>query len=320
MKIYIMKVSSLILAALLTCQPGFAAEPLSNGVETAQWTGALKNVLGFFNRNAWDARSGSYASEISEVGTKTSENRDIVALGRMIYANAVAPGELQDLSRARLSAQFLLSNMMGRDSLGIYFKSVVSDSGAEVSSGRSYTFSFEQSYPITGLVALYAADSQNNSNLLPIIREAAQSYWNRFHDTVNGGLFYYYNFDKRDHSNDQGQSHKSYQSTIYPISSFLFALYRADPENRVIYAQWISELLQIATDRIVQFENGEPTGWLLERFTPNFNIDESYTMTEAGHISQLSWVLGVAVKEGLITHPSQRARYLGIAGNLFRNL
>jgi mannose/cellobiose epimerase-like protein (N-acyl-D-glucosamine 2-epimerase family) len=228
----------------------------------------------------------------------------------MIYATSKAPEGAQDLKRARRSANFIMANMMARDSRGIYFKSAVNSHGIEVPSGRSYTFSFEQSYPIAGLLALYSADPTANADLLPIAREAAQSYWNRFWDPKFGGLFYYYNFVKIDNSNDQGLIHKSYQSNIYPISSFLFALRKADPQNEILYNDWINNLLQFALDHIVQYQNQRPTGWLLERLNPDFSVDESYKMTEAGHVTQLAWVLGVAVRDGIVTDPTLKAACL----------
>jgi hypothetical protein len=231
----------------------------------------------------------------------------------MVYANAKAPKNLQDLNRAREVTNFILNNMMARDEHGIYFLSAVDSNGKELSVGRHFTFSFEQSYPIAALLALYTADTKNNADLLPVIRAASQGYWNRFHDAEFGGLFYYYNFDKKNHSNDQGEIHKSYQSTIYPLSSFLFSLREADKKNKALYDQWIGDLLDISLKHIVEFSNDLPTGWLIERFSSDFKTDESYKMTEAGHITQLAWVLGVAVRNNIITIPTKRNQYLMIS-------
>ncbi|MBI4404789.1 MAG: hypothetical protein HY537_11540 [Deltaproteobacteria bacterium] len=277
--------------------------------DQAKWERAVKNVLDFFDDHAWD--SHSYASELDEKGNLTSDVRQIVALARMIYANAKAPKQHQNLHRARQTAEFLLRNMLTKDEVGILFRSSVNAKG-EAPTGmdaRSYVFIFEQAYPIAGLVALYSADPKANADLLSTIRHAAESFWNRFWDSTHGGLFYYYNLSKKDHSNDQGQVHKSYQSTIYPISSFLLALRNADVEVRSRYDHWINKLLDVAMAQLIEKEDGQMTGWLRERTLPDFSIDPSYVMSEAGHITQLSWVMGEAVKQQIVKEPAKRALY-----------
>jgi mannose/cellobiose epimerase-like protein (N-acyl-D-glucosamine 2-epimerase family) len=302
-----------ILGALLIAQTGVASAASWN--DEALWAGAVGQNLEFFDRHAWDEASGSYASDLDVAGKRTSENRYPVALGRMVYANAKAPGALRNLKRARASADFLIRNMIGRDQHGVFFKSSVDAQGKEVPSGRSYFFSFEQSYPIAGLIALYEEDRAGNADLLPLIREAARSYWSRFHDPVSGGLFYYSNFAKQDHSNDSGETHKSYQSTVYPVSSFLLALREVDAENRALYDSWIREALGTALDHLVEVSGGARTGWLRERFAADWAVDEGYKMTEAGHITQLAWVLGVAAERGIVSG-AEKARYLSTAKDL----
>jgi mannose/cellobiose epimerase-like protein (N-acyl-D-glucosamine 2-epimerase family) len=249
------------------------------------WKSAVENNLHFFNEHAWEETSKSYASEIDVTGHQTSDTRDIVALARMIYANVKAPKSVRNLNHAHEVASFLINKMMTKDELGIYFKSAVDVHGnLPQNSDRQYTFIFEQAYAISGLTALYSEDSINSSFLLPIIRAATQGFFNRFWDNKNGGFFYYYNYALSDHSNSQGLIHKSYQSTIYPISSFLFELREADSEHRATYDQKINELLEIATTHIVEKENGIPTGWLNERMFENFSLDETSGETHLNFI------------------------------------
>lgn len=262
------------------------------------WKGAISNTINFFNRFAWDSNSGTYASEINRDGSHINENRDIVALSRMIYANSRAPVEFRDLDKAKRIANFIVSHMMDSDELGLYFRSTVNQNGVSVNIDRNYTFNFEQAYGISGLVALYSVDPENNQLLLPIIQKASNSFWRRFYDPIHGGLYYYYNFKNKNHTNDQGMTHKSYQSNIYPISSFLFDLMDIDAKNSDLYKGWIQHLLNVATTHIIEIKDSNPTGWLVERFNEDWTVDQTYKMTEAGHITQLSWVMNFAEKRG----------------------
>jgi mannose/cellobiose epimerase-like protein (N-acyl-D-glucosamine 2-epimerase family) len=306
-------------AAVVLLASTAQAAPAPSWKSESFWRGAVVANLDFFRTHAWDETSGSYASELDVAGRRHNENRDVVALSRMIYADATAPGGRRDLVRARRVADFLLKNMAARDSRGLYFKSVVDGQGAEVASGRGYVFIFEEAYPIAGLTALYAADPVANADLLPILREAARAFWNRFHDPIHGGLFYYSNLARGDATNDQGLVHKSYQSTVYPVSSFLLALRKADPRQARLYDSWIRELLTTAVTRLVERKAGRPTGWLVERTDAAFVPDETYRMTEAGHITQLAWVLGVAVEQGIVA-TGDREAYLDLSRTLLAKL
>ncbi len=308
----------LALAALMTTN-ALASPDSKDPYERALWKDAVRNNLEFFDRNAWDEASGSYATDLDRQGRQTSDQRASVALGRMVYANALAPDELRDLPRARRAAAFILNHMTVRDGHGVRFLFSVDPQG-KTKEDRPFTFVFEQSYPIAGLIALYQADPES-ANLLPTIREAARSFWSRFHDPAQGGLFYYYNTVSGNHADDQGQEHKSYQSTVYPVSSFLLALREADPANRAAYDAWIRELLAVATRHIVERDSsGKATGWLRERFSTDFAVDESYKMTEAGHITQLAWVLDVAADKGIFADPAQAANARADAIDLLRAL
>lgn len=232
----------------------------------------------------------------------------------MIYADAQAPEGLRDLTRARRNADFVIRHMVGRDRHGIYFKPAVDGQGREVPVGRGYVFSFEQAYPLAGLIGLVEADKKANSDLLPFIRRAAQDFWTRFHDPTHAGLFYYYNLRSQDHRNDAGAVHKSYQSMIYPVSSFLFALRNLDHSYRPIYDWRIRELLDLTVENLVERRTGGfPTGWLRERLNSDFSADESYQMCETGHITQLSWVLIHAVDLGIAREPGRVHRYMETA-------
>ncbi len=302
--------------ALCASSTSLRAEQPRGWNDKAFWSGAVENVLNFFNIHAWDEASGSHASEVNVAGELLNDNRDIVAIGRMVYGNAKAPAACRDLLNARRSADFIVQKMMARDEHGIYFRSVVNARGESPEGLRPYTFIFEQAYPITGLVALYSVDPEANADLLPIIREAANSFWKRFSDSERGGLFYYYNFARQDHSNDQGQIHKSYQATIYPVSSFLLSLRKADPENAAKYDEWIRSLLDVALKHVVQWSFGKPTGWLVERMSADFVPDESYLMTEAGHITQLAWVLGLCAYNGVAKDTRAQEHYLETSAEL----
>ena len=285
--------------------------------EKAQWEDAVRNNLDFFNRYAWDEASGSYASEVGERGNLVSDVREIVPLSRLIYANSNAPEAYRDLRKARASADFVIRHMLATDEIGFWFRSAVGKDGTIPSAAsRPYLFIFEEAYGISGLTALYSADPAHNADLLPIIRKAAKSFWGHFSDPKGGGLFYYYNVERRDHTNDHGETHKSYQSTIYPISSFLLALRNADTANRALYDGWINELLNIAISHIVEHGGRRITGWLYERFNKDFSVDETYTMSEAGHITQLAWVLGEAVKQGIVKDRDLAKVYQSTASTL----
>jgi mannose/cellobiose epimerase-like protein (N-acyl-D-glucosamine 2-epimerase family) len=279
----------------------------------------VRSNLDFFDRYAWDEASGSYASELDQDGALASPNRDIVALSRLVYAKSQSPAGSRDLGRARRAQDFILQKMTTRDRHGLLFRSAV-DAGGVPQGDRPYVFSFEQSYPVAGLVALYTADRAANRELLPVLRDAAQSYWRRFHDDEHGGLFYYWNSARQDHANDQGLAHQSYQSTVYPVSSFMLALRDADPENRATYDGWIRELLQVAIDRLVETRDGQLTGWLRERFVAAAGaplaLDDTYRMTEAGHVTQLAWVLRIAAERGIAPDGTTAARYLAVSRTL----
>lgn len=284
------------------------------------WNGAIENVLNFFNHSAWDEASGSYASEISENGTPLSDIRHAVSIGRMIYANARAPLNYRDLERARRIADFLRAYMVEHDRYGVRFLPSVHASGEPSLQGRSFVSIFEQVYPIAGLVALYDADPLSNADLKPFIREAVQSFWRRFEDREEGGLYHDYNFVRDDHSNDQGEVKKSYQSTVYPLSSFLLALWESIPDSRKDLEPRIHHLLDLVTQHVVQRKDGRVTGWLNERFARNFAVDQAYQVNESGHLTQVAWVLLRSLSLGLVKDPGKRTEYRNIARTILNKL
>jgi hypothetical protein len=105
------------------------------------WEGAVKNVLDFF-QSKFDRQSGSYPSEIDANGNLTSDAREPVPLGRLIYANAQGPSQLRNLNLARANADFLVKNLMAKDDIGIWFRSAVDAKGApKTSAALTFLFS-----------------------------------------------------------------------------------------------------------------------------------------------------------------------------------
>lgn len=252
-----------------------------NWRDASLWERLRKHSLDFFDRHAWDESSGSYASEIGADGSRLSDTRHLIALSRMIYGTAHG-GRVE---RAQKTAAFLLDKMVKVDQDGPYFLPAL-DPAARGEQLPDVLVVNEQAYGLCGLVALYAVTK--NADLGVQIERLYKAFLARFHDPKDGAFF-----EKWDRTTRKSLPHKSYNSVVYPATSFLMALDEVRPDLGV------RPILQDLGRRVVDHLIDRRTGWLVEQFdakwTPQWDgtwqkVDEG-TVSIAGHNLQAAWLL-----------------------------
>ncbi|NUM35410.1 MAG: AGE family epimerase/isomerase [Candidatus Brocadiae bacterium] len=276
---------SIIIVFLLLCIAVQAEEYFWK--DETLWKQSKKHSIEFMEKYAWDEESGSYASEILFDGTKKSEIRHLIALSRMIYGLSnsleISPSYLV---KAQKSANFLIKKMMRQDAIGPYFLSSVYPDGS-TNADPDLLIVNEQAYGFCGLVALY--EKTKEPYLLHTIRVAYRAFYKRFHDSQYGGFF-----DAFSLSTSKPIEKKSYNSTVYVATSFLFALSQSDVEYKKEYESTLLELGEI----ILQHFLDQDTGWIIENFDRQWKADwrdwqkqGEYTIGVVGHNFQAAWLL-----------------------------
>jgi len=280
------------------------------------WKSSIVHSIEFFNRNAYDPVTGSYASEIAIDGQRKSETRHLIATSRMAYGLAYGyalTGNADDLRRSREVVRFLLTKMVRRDSAGRpYFLNAVDPTGTPVSPQTKLVVN-EQAYGLNGLVALATVtpDMREKAELLSRIRELYQAFVFRFHDgsTTGKGGFY----DGFDLNTGRAITTKSYNSTVYVATSFLLELAQLD--RQVAYLNPLTEIGDaVATD----FPDPH-TGWIVENFTSDWRPDwrgwqkqPEGTIGIVGHNFQAAWLL-LRLSEEPWIGAGRQARYRAVA-------
>ncbi len=282
-------------------------------------------TIDFFNRHAWAPQLGSrhnvYFSNLGRNGSILNRDIEVVAFSRMIYSNIYGSG---NFDRAKLAADFLVSHMLDKKHLYFLPKISIDENDQVVDFERKGTmFIFHQSYPIGALSALLDAGYEEVAGLplAGLLAELFKSFEQRFRG-FEGAYQYYWNFDHNDNRNWDGVEHISYQSVIYPISSFMLILRKnASSELKKMLDTRIASLINFANDRMIERDAmGLIKGTLAERFVRDpadssiWIVDEGYVRSESGHVAQLSWLLSTLSKND---SQNEKPDYLSLAKNLF---
>mgnify|MGYP001545199951 CR=1 FL=1 len=242
------------------------------------WQERMAHTMAFF-APYWDESSGSFPSEINFDGTQKSETRHLIATSRMIYGLA----HTDNIEKARLQAKFMTEQMMRSDNFGPYFLSSVVP-GEETETPSELVVN-KQAYGLNGLVALY--QKTGDQMVLNLIYQVFETFMERFHDEEMGGFF-----DKFNMETGAPIKTKSYNSTVYVATSFLFDLYEATEDE-----QFGRLLVELATLVARHFPDSE-TGFIIENFDSEWNPQwrewqkqPEGTIGISGHNFQAAWLL-----------------------------
>lgn len=242
-----------------------------------------QNSIDFYLEHAFDPERKTFYSDLDRNGNRLSNKTHLVALSRLIYGLAKASVyNEQYLPKAEMAAKFLLDSMLKQDQYGPYFASTyIPDTGAIAPTTLGI---WEQSYGFCGLVELYRFTK--DASLLEDIHMLFEGYKKRFKDELGEGCFDTYSLE-----NKNEESTKSYQSTIYPLSSFLINLWEVDEANRASYEPWITEHLILAKEKIWN----PKSKWVNVNFNNNWERcngqDTLCFEVSPGHNFQLAWLL-----------------------------
>lgn len=293
------------------CSTGYASEKYA---QESFWLSIADHSADFFNLHAYSEQEGVYYSEVDSEGQVVNGKIHLIALSRMIYAQAyLAEQGLADIRRAESAASFLLSRMVKEDEFGPYFVSQVqlnenADILADKDQNQIDLVVNEQAYGLSGLVELYRVSGDRK--LLKKIRNFYQAFVRRFHDSQSGGFFDRYSSSKETsdtgrptHSHSHTHSHthrhvqsqtKSYNSTVYVATSFLISLMEADPGRKRQYQDKLSELVHLAAKHFPDKE----TGWIIENFDRHWvpqwrgwQQQGPHSIGIVGHNLQYAWLL-----------------------------
>lgn len=269
------------------------------------WDASQAHSNNFYIKNAWNAESGSFASEISSEGKVLSEKRHLIASSRMIYGLAhSAQIDPTYLGFAEREAQFLLQKMTDQDQDGIYFKSIVDAKGNSLTSDDTLIVN-AQAYGLNGLVALYKVTK--NPELLQKIEVIYDDFYHRFHDPVNMGFF-----DGYDRKARQAVKTKSFNSTVYVATSFLFELAQLPTSRQEQYVKTATELADIVATNFIDSK----TNWIIENFSSDWKpewrdwqVQGDSTIGITGHNYQAAWLLMRATEFSQVTK-EKKTQYL----------
>lgn len=232
----------------------------------------MTSLIGFFNANAFNSRSGAYYSEIDNRGEVVSDKVYTVALSRMIYGLAYSsPTNPENLLKAQAAAQFQLNHMLGKDEHGSYFLSWVnvpnnnSLNSNDVTKDESQQLDvWQQAYGLNGLVELYR--QTKNEQLLFTIRKLHKAFVKRFRDPINLGFVGAYEIGR-----GQASQSKSIQSLMYPVTAYMANLWIADVEYRREYEILLKEHITLLSD----------IGWNEDLHWINVKFDEHWQPCES---------------------------------------
>lgn len=218
----------------------------------------VENLIGFFDRYAYDSIQKTYYSEIDNDGNVVSKNIYNVALSRLIYGlSYTSKWNSENLKLAKNAANFQLKNLVKSGALASSFISNIENG----TPSQSYQIDiWQQAYGLCGLSELYRIEK--NEELLLQIHQLHNAFVQRFKDTVNGGFFGNYKF-----SEGQISGSKSLQSLMYPITAYMENLWLADTKNSSKYESYLKENLAIA------YKNAwnSDLGWANIKFDDQWN-------------------------------------------------
>jgi mannobiose 2-epimerase len=221
----------------------------------------LEDLIHFFNKNAFQADTGVYLSEIDNTGKIVSSKVFTVALNRMIYGLSYAHFiDSSYLEKAKKSSDFIITHLIAKDSKGYYFKSYYDVKSGNADSSQMLDI-WQQAYGLCGLTELYR--QQPDAKLLSVIHMLHNDFVNRFHDSINGGFFGNYDLNK-----GAVAESKTLQSLMYPLTAYMENLWIADTANRKMYEPYLQENLKIA----YQSAWNKDLGWVNLKFDDNWNL------------------------------------------------
>lgn len=289
------------LLSLLFAYPFFISSSLASwNTEDIRWDNrstwihSMEHSVEFFNRSAWMSNCEVYLTQIDAFGNRTaSEHRGIVALSRMLYGLAHS----SHISKANAVAEFILQKMVRRDQIGEYFVPVVDSFGrplnakGEVVAPPEELVVSEQAYGLSGLVALYQVTA--DTKLLERIRSLYISFYKRFHDPEKLGFF-----DRFSVKTQTTSATKSYNSTVYVATSFLFELAKTDLNFASHEVPGYQSTVHELGGLIVSHFLDPSTGWLNENFDRDWQVawrdwqkQPEGTIGVVGHNFQAAWLL-----------------------------
>ena len=273
---------ALLISAFLTV-PARAA----SWDDPALWKQSIEHTLDFFDRNAWDEASGSYACEVDLDGHHRSEMRHLIPVSRMIYG--LAHGGRLDHAR-RLYAYMKAKMTHPEARSGAPYFLATYDQAAGRAGEQPVLVVNQQAYGLCGMVALAA--KTHDAALQADIQTAADAFYKRFHDDGPARGF----FDGYDLATGQPVRTKSYNSTVYVATSFLAEM-AADPAARIggrPCADVLAELGDIVAGKFL----ADQTGWITENFDADWHpawrdwqVQDGKTIGVVGHNFQAAWLL-----------------------------
>lgn len=181
-----------------------------SGKDSELYLKTMKNLVDFFDENAFDQTKMAYLSEIDNVGKKISDKVFTVAVNRCIYGLSYSSKYFpNNLTRAKQSSEFLLKNLIGKDPIGKYFISYIEN---KIPDNSEELDIWQQAYGLNGLTELYRVTK--DKELLNNIHELHKALVQRFRDKERGGFYGNYNI-----KTGQVAGSKSIQSLMYPITA-----------------------------------------------------------------------------------------------------
>ncbi|WP_298238521.1 AGE family epimerase/isomerase [uncultured Algibacter sp.] len=257
------KISIIILAIpflMASCHNSKKEQPEQSKVMDDTHEAVAKNLIGFFNKNAYQNELETYLSEVDNTGKVMSNKVYNVALSRLIYGLSYASViDTSYLDKAKNAMKFQMDKLVAQDSIGGYFNSFVDAQTNETDGGTSMDV-WQQSYGLCGLSELYR--NQPNEALLSQIHKLHDGFTKRFHDENHGG--FYGNYDSE---NGKVSGSKSLQSLMYPITAYMENLWLADTANRQKYEPFLKENLELV------YKNAwnSNLGWVNIKFDDEWN-------------------------------------------------
>ncbi|NME68022.1 AGE family epimerase/isomerase [Flammeovirga aprica] len=242
-----------------------------------------KQLIDFFEKNAWSNELETYYSEIDNEGKVISDKVYTVASSRLIYGLSFASRYNPSyLNKAKAVATFQKKHLIGNSKAGYYSHSFVENQKA---GGQNKLDVWQQAYGLCGLSELYR--QTHDLETLPILHQLHKGFITRFRDKEAGGLWGEYNIESGPVSGS-----KSLQSLMYPLTAYMINLWEADQENRAFYENQIKENL----DLLYRYGWNSKTEWvnvqLNDDWTPKVKEDGSMNFSvTVGHNFQLSALL-----------------------------
>ncbi len=223
-------------------------------------------------------------------------------LARHVFSYATAyllTGEEAYLDRGRGIAQYLIR--YGWDpEYGLWFNELDGE-GRPVDADKDL---FMQLYAVTGLAMHYVVT--RDAKILEYIRRSIELLNKHAWDDENGG---YYNALHRDLTVKDDEKKATPQ--LAPLSGYLAYLYPATREQ--VYLQEMQRGVDLILQRMMDAERG----WLLESFTPDWQVKEAGSARiDVGHNLEIVWML---LRLHLLTgRESYRDRALTLYPPLYR--